>query len=685
MFKKFKNKWLLNYMISFISIFMIEIFFMSLNGDNVFTWSLLRIFLSTNFIAILLGFICSYLKNIVSMIINLFITLGVSIYAFAQLGFNNYLGVYMSLNTSSQLGAVVDYIGEYFRSFKISYYLTFVPFILMILYYIFINKKIIIDIPKLNKTENIKNTIKKISSLILIEISIGFIYYACLVIPCMQNKYQLQSNKTLFINPNVPSIAIKQLGVVTFGLGDVRIKFFPINETMSSVDYQKAEKEKTDYSRVIDDTAFQKVIEQEKNNTYQNLNNYFINQNITDKNEYTGLFKDKNVIVIMLESVNDIIINEELYPNFYKLYSEGWHWENNYSPRNSCATGNNELSGMTGLYSIYNSCTANVYKNNTYFTSIFNLFNNAGYYTSSMHNYTEAYYYRSKIHANLGSQKYYGVQQLGISYRNEYRNWASDADFMTKYLEIIDTYEEDKPFMTWLTTVSSHQPYSVSSILGDKYLNDFKDYDYPTDLKRYMSKLKELDLGLGILINGLEERGILDDTVIVLYGDHYPYGLSNKTISNILDYPLDNYEAERVPFVIYNSETPAKVFTEYTSYVNIVPTIANLCDLEYDPRFYNGSDVLSNEYESLVVFADGSWKNEHAYYNASNSKLTVFEEGYYKEEDITRINEEIHLKISMSNSAIKNNYFGYLEKALNNQKIEMNALINEDNTKTNGS
>ena len=86
-----------------------------------------------------------------------------------------------------------------------------------------------------------------------------------------------------------------------------------------------------------------------------------------------------------------------------------------------------------------------------------------------------------------------------------------------------------------------------------------------------------------------------------------------------------------------------------------------------------------------MVFADGSWKNEHAYYNASNSKLTVFEEGYYKEEDITRINEEIHLKISMSNSAIKNNYFGYLEKALNNQKIEMNALINEDNTKTNGS
>ena len=439
MFKKFKNKWLLNYMISFISIFMIEVFFKFLCGDSVFNWSLLRILISTSFISVLISFICSYLKNIVSMIVNIIITFGITIYAFAQLGFNNYLGVYMSLNTTSQFGAVVDYIGEYFRSFKITYYLIFIPLILLILYYIFLNKKLIIEIPKLNKNEKIKSIIKKVSSFLLLEISIGFIYFSTLVMPFMQNKYQLQSNKSLFVNPSVPSIAIKQLGVVTFGLGDVRIKFFPVDETMTSIDYQKSEKEKTDYSRIIDDTAFEKVIESEKNKTYQNLNNYFISQDITDKNEYTGMFEGKNVIVIMMESVNDIIINEELYPNFYKLYSEGWHWENNYSPRNSCATGNNELSGMTGLYSIYNSCTANVYKNNTYFTSIFNLFNNAGYYTSSMHNYTEAYYYRSRIHTNLGSQKYYGVQSLGIPYRNEYRNWASDADFMSKYLEIIDT------------------------------------------------------------------------------------------------------------------------------------------------------------------------------------------------------------------------------------------------------
>ena len=370
----------------------------------------------------------------------------------------------------------------------------------------------------------------------------------------------------------------------------------------------------------------------------------------------------------MMESVNDIFINPELYPNFYKLYSEGWHWKNNYSPRNSCSTGNNELSGMTGLYSIYNSCTANIYKNNTYFTSIFNLFNKNNYYTTSMHDYTEAYYYRSTIHSNAGSQRYYGVNDLNIPYQNEYRNWASDEDFMNKFLEIMDSWNDEKPFMTWLTTVSSHQPYSVSSILGDKYLDLLKDYDYPMDLKRYMSKLKVLDNGLGVLIKGLEERGKLSDTVIVLYGDHYPYGLSNSTISKVLSYDLANYEVERVPFVIYNSEIEAEEFLDYTSYVNIVPTIANLCDLDYDPRLYMGHDLLSSDYESMVIFADGSWKNSAAYYNAASSKLTTYQEGVYTESDILAINEKVHLKISMSNSAIKNNYFAYLENRLDDMK-----------------
>ena len=670
------NKWLKNHIILLSVFFLVEIIFNLLEGFSILSWSILRILLFNNILALLLSFFISFAKDKIAMIINLVLTFLLSFYAFAQLGFFNYLGVYISLNTSSQLGAVVDYIGEYFRSFKLTYYLVFIPFVLLLVYYLILKQSKTKDDFKEHKLYT------RFAILVCTLLISSLLYYGSLTIDFMKNKLQLVSNLMLFKNPTPPSMAVKQLGVFAFGATDVKIYFLPYKETDGLVNYEKKEQEKTDYSREIDDTAFNKVIENEKSNTYKNLNNYFINQSITPKNEYTGLFEGKNLIVIMLESVNDIIINKDLYPNFYRLYNEGWHWENNYSPRNSCSTGNNELSGMISLYSIYNSCTANTYKNNTYFTSIFNLFNNKNYYTSSMHNYTEAYYRREKIHTNLGSQKYYGVQDLGISYQNEYRNWSSDADFMSKYLEIIAEYDETVPFMSWLTTVSSHQPYSVSSILGDKHLSLFKDTDYPSDLKRYMSKLKELDNGLGILIEGLEAQGILDDTVIVMYGDHHPYGLSKKTINKVLDYDLEDYEVERVPFVIYNSTQEAKSFSEYTSYINVLPTLANLFNLDYDPRLYMGNDLLSETYESKVVFADGSWKNEKAYYNAATGSVTNFDEkNPYTSEEILRITTEVQDQIDISNKAIKNNYFSYLEKNLKKYEVvEQPEVKPEENT-----
>jgi len=432
-------------------------------------------------------------------------------------------------------------------------------------------------------------------------------------------------------------------------------------EEKNTIILEDKEKEPIITKREFNDDLWLEVIASESNQDLQTINSYLINNDITDYNDYTGLFKDKNLIVIMMESVNDIIINEKYYPNFYKMYSEGWAFTNSYSPRNSCATGNNEFSGMTGLYTIYNNCTANVYQKNTYQTSIFNLFKNAGYRAFSMHNYTDAYYDRTVIHPNLGSEKYYSVDDLGIKYFNEYRNWSSDEDFLQVAMDIT-LNESEEPFMLWLTTVSSHQPYVVSSVEGDKYLELFSDLEYPDDLKRYMSKLKTLDNALGIMLNRLEQKGILEDTVIVLYGDHYPYGLANETINYVLNYNLDDYEVERTPFVIYNPLMEKKEFTQYNTYINITPTVANLFDLDYDPRLYMGSDLFSENYKSRVVFPDGSWKNEIAYYNGATGEIK-YNLGYSVDE-IKRINNEVMLKIKISNLIIENNYFGLLEQKL---------------------
>lgn len=680
-----KTTWFRYTVVLFLGIFLGEMIFRLCAHMPVFSYPTLRIILSTLLLSSFIGYLLSFVGKIPARIIIGLVVFLTNFYGYLQLGFNNFLGVYMSFGTSSQLGAVVDYIKDFLHSIKYIYYTCYIPFVLVLVYLIFFEKRVYNnDRANVSKEEKQYKFYVKTINFVGIALALISLYYLTLSLKFMQNDLQLTSNKDLIVNPSVPSTAIQEFGTTTFCLGDIKVTLFPMDEQLAysrknnkSSNKNGSSTQDPDLKRVIDDTAWEKVIANEKRNTFNTLNNYFISQNITDKNAYTGMFKGKNVIVIMMESIGDMFINPELFPNFYKMYSEGWHWENNYSPRNACATGNNEMSGMLSIYTINNNCTANNYRKNTYFESIFNVYNNAGYRTTSMHDYTEAYYFRSTIHRNMGSGKYYGVRDLGIKYSTEYVNWASDDDFMSKAVDILTNTDDERPFMTWLTTVSAHQPYSASSILGDKYLKDLSNLKYPTELKRYLSKAKVTDDGLGTLLRKLEEKGILNDTVIVMYGDHYPYGLRKSTIKNILTYDLDDYEVERVPFVIYTPGMEAKTFSEYTSYVNILPTLANLFDLNYDPRLYMGTDLLSPDYQSRVVFADGSWKNERAYYNAANGRVKNYGDNAYTSEEIKAINEEVSYQMKMSSLAIKNNYFKYLEEQLAKYKEEPVAVVSK--------
>lgn len=678
--KLLNNNLIKNFLIILVFTFLLEITFRIICGAQVIDVSLIRIFLGLIFVSLIISFILSWTNKTCSKVLIIIIGLVFTIYAFLQLGFNNFIGVYMSFNTSSQLGAVTSYVKEFLLSFLGKFYFIFIPFVLLILYYIFLDKY---TERKFSKKFMLKSRIKyepgiRTISTVLALFAIGFVYNETLTVKFMQNELQTVSNEELFQYPSVPSLAINEFGIIGFGFLDIKSLYvdppdtYIFDATDDNISY--------DTNRTFDDTLWEKLISEESNTILNNINNYLINNTITDYNEYTGLFEGKNLIVIMMESVNEIFINPELYPNFYKMYSEGISFSNNYSPRNSCATGNNEFSAMTGLYSIQNNCTANVYRDNTYSTSIFNLFNNAGYRTSSMHDYTEAYYYRGTIHTNMGSGAYYGVQDLGIPYYNEYKNWASDEDFMNVAMDITLSEESEEPFMLWLTTVSSHQPYNQSSVEGDKYLSLTENTDYPKDLRRYMSKLKTLDNALGILLEKLASAGELDDTVIVMFGDHYPYGLKDTTINQVLDYDLDDYERERTPLVIYNSEITAEVVDKYTSYVNLTPTIANLFGLDYDPRLYMGSDVFADDYSDLVVFADGSWKNDEVYYNAATSEVTYYTDEVMSIEEIRNINQVITAKMQMSSLIIQNNYYEYLSNALETLKVEQETYANtEDN------
>lgn len=667
----FKNNLIKNYIILLVFTTVLELSFRKISGIPVWDISFLRIFIGLNLCSVLLSFIFSWLNkgfNKLAVILSCAVFTG---YSFFQLGFNNFIGVYASVNSSSQLGAVTDYIKDFFASFLNKYYLILIPFAILLLYYAFIdgrlkyrgNKRFV-----LRCHVDHEPILRTILSLFLIFI-FSVCYLKTLTVEFMQNDLQMVSNKDLFAYPSVPSIVVNQFGVLGFGYLD--IKSYQKEAPSTDIDYIVDNGSNKPSDREIDDSLWKELIDNESNKTLNKINNTLINSIIPNYNDHTGLFEGKNLVVLMLESVNDIIIDKDLYPNFYKIYSEGISFKNNYSPRNSCATMNNEFSGMTGLYTIQNTCTANQYMNNKYFTSIFNLFNDAGYKTSSMHNYTEQFYYRSTIHKNLGSMAYYGVQKLGIPYFNVYEEWSSDEDFLEAAMNITLS-DTSKPFMVWLTTVSGHQPYNVKSVEGNKYLDITEGTGYPMELRRYMSKLKTVDNALGILLKRLEEAGELDNTVIALYGDHYPYGLRKSVIDIALDYDLDDYEIERVPMAIYNSTIKPEVVEKYNSYINFTPTIANLFNLNYDPRYYMGSDIFDEDYLDLVVFADGSWKNSKAYYNASKASIKYYTDEELNGEEIKRINNIIATKMGLSNSIIKNNYFNYLQKEL--KKLESSKI-----------
>lgn len=708
--KILQNRIAKNYLLLFLSLFLIEIIFKVVLEMPILDWSILRIFVGINIISMVLSVLFSFVGRIGSNILSFIAVVIASLYAVLQAGFYNYLGVFISLGTSSQLGAVTEYIKDYFDSFKGSFYLIFIPLLILFLYYVLLERKVkIIEInekvnftekfntPDLKKSEEdrlkknklhiLKNT--RINYIIILLVLIG-IYYYSLSASFMQNELQLRTTKELFEYPDLPNLAVNQFGIETFGLLDIEITMFPKKQSSDDefLPYVKPSDENveiTDYTRLINDEAWEKWANETTNIDYKKLNNYFMSRKIADKNDYTGLFKDKNLVVIMMESVNTILLDENYFPNITKLANEGWNFENAFSPRNACSTGNNEMSGMVSLYTVNRTCTANIYKNNQYPNAIFNLFNNAGYNTNSFHNYTDQYYYRKTIHPNMGSNKFYGATDLGIPYSNIYEEWPSDVELVEKALE---KTQMNQKFMMWLTTVSSHQPYTVKSELGDLNLDLFKDTKYPISLKRYLSKLKVLDDAIGTLVANLEKEGILDDTVIVLYADHYPYGLSNQVLNQYFDYNVNtNNEVDRTPFIIYNPSLTATTYKQYTSYMNIVPTLANLFDLEYDPRLYAGYDLLSADYPDRVVFADGSWQDSKAFYNATTGKISYYGDEKYDNDYVITVNKEINTLIKMSNTAITSNYFNARYEGMKKYIIEdddepfMNVPndINQDN------
>ena len=247
--------------------------------------------------------------------------------------------------------------------------------------------------------------------------------------------------------------------------------------------------------------------------------------------------------------------------------------------------------------------------------------------------------------------------------------WPESDESMIKFT--VPQYIDHQPFSIYYMTVSGHTNYSWLGNTQAKYNKEAVDHLSGSEtVKAYLACNLEVEYAMRDLLEMLEEKGIADDTVIVICADHYPYGLEESaTWGNDKDYlaelygykASDCFKQDHNALIIWSGclEGMNLEIDTPTYSLDIVPTLSNLFGLDYDSRLLVGRDVFS-EAEPLVLWPNYSWKTDLGKYNARTGDFTPAEgktipEGYV--EDITKL---VKQKITYSRAVLENDYFGIL-------------------------
>ena len=256
----------------------------------------------------------------------------------------------------------------------------------------------------------------------------------------------------------------------------------------------------------------------------------------TKQNKYTGIFEGKNLIYIVAESFNEIGVREDLTPTLYKLVNSGFKFNNYYSSNNLSTIGG-EFQALTGLYA--DSSILPIWRKGiNYFPyGLANVFKDLGYKTYAYHDHYYNFQDRNKYLKSLGFDNYKGCYN-GLETKIKCNIWP---EFDTEMIKATtdDYLNSDEPFMVYYMTVSGHLEYNFYNEAAKKHASEVKGLPYSDRVRAYLATQIELNDALELLINTLEEKGKLDDTVIVLLADHYPYGLTVSEINEVSSYKKD--------------------------------------------------------------------------------------------------------------------------------------------------
>ena len=605
---------------------------------------------------IIINILCNIFKEKISKAILIITEIILSIYYIIQLIFYNLFSIPFSFSTIGLAQGAFS-----FKSMIIDAIIdNILPIIIMLI-------PLILTIIFIKKIKIEKYTKKKI--LITLLIFILLIAVENLAIR-LDNKGEYSAYRLIY-EIDAQDKNIKKFGLLKSTIIDIKRTIFGFQEKINIIQNdENTNKTNEEKNNELEEENAEEIKYNVENIELDNLINQTNDENLKDvleyikyaspsnQNEYTGYFKDKNLIFILAEGFNEIAVNKELTPTLYKLVNNGFVFKNFYSPVFLSTTGG-EFQATTGLIPTQNILSMWKSKMPNIKYALGNSFGKEGYVSNAYHNWTYDYYSRNKTMKTLGFNSYMGIGN-GLEKLIDSKWIPRDVDMINA---TVPFYASLGKFVTYYVTVSGHAPYNFGggNSTATRYKEMTKNLPYSTEMKAYLATQIELDKAIELLIQKLEEKGILDDTVIALVGDHYPYTLDIDDINTVSNYKKDEIvEVNKSNFIIWNNQMEEPIYIDKIgSQIDVLPTLLNLFGITYDSRLIIGQDILSNK-EGIAIFSNRSWVTDSGTYFAATGEFYKKDGINIDDNYIKRINNEVANKFIMSNYFIKYNIYDYV-------------------------
>lgn len=601
-------------------------------------------------LSLLFTVICTISKN---SRLNRGIALGItsvfSIWYSSQVIYYNVFGTFMVVSSITNGGT-----GQAFNSFDMI--ATAIGKKLFFLIMIFV--PLIFQIILGNKIFAFKHTKLKLK-LVMIT---AMVVLQCVAIMCINFSYNsndAKSSYNLYYGELQQAKACERFGMFTMQKIDISHLLFGYKNTISIVSEEKTTEStgnnanKEIKSQIID-TDFEQLASEQSNDELKTVYEYFSTVTPSKTNKYTGIFKDYNIIFLTAESFSHYCIDKDLTPTLYKMYSEGFQFENFYSPSWGVSTTDGEYANLLGLipksgvWSFSQSAESNI----SFPFSLGEISHTNNYKTvNAYHNHTYDYYDRDQYLTNLG----YNYKAIGKVLNLGENVWPnSDLKMMEN---TVDDYINSDSFSVYYMTVSGHGGYSYNTI-SERNFELVENLNYSDEVKGYLAANIELDRAMEYLINRLKDAGKLDNTLFCLTDDHYPYSLDEfNGLDELAGHTVDTtFERYKNSWLLWSGsmKEPVKVDT-YCSSLDILPTLLNMLGFEYDSRTLIGTDVFGGK-DPFVVFVDRSWISQNGKYDSGTGEYTKFENAK-GEDDIDALNNKCSNMFTISRMILDNNAY----------------------------